>query len=246
MNDKEGLVDLLIHDLVGPLSVASTSVTNLLYKAERYGPLSDQQRRALERALRNVQKSQNLVQEIVEISRSKEGLFQKGLFSMKEVVKEALLDALETTFPHEAEKLCSSPNAEEFEQILESHGIFTEITGKYCQSPFCHDQRKICQILRNLMSNALKYRHRRMSVFVSGDIDLVVSVENDGFGIPKEELEAVFKKFYRVRDGRRPEIAGLGLGLTGVKTMVQAMGGEITLESHEEVGTRFTVRIPPL
>ena len=246
MNEKEGLIDLLIHDLVGPLAVSATSATNLLHKAERYGPLTDQQRRVLERVLRNVKKAQTLVQDMVEISRSKEGFFQKELFSVKEVVEESLLDALESTSPDVMEKLGSAPDPKGFEGILESHGIFTEIKGKYCQSPFCHDQRKVCQILRNLMSNALKYRHRRMEVSISGDVDLLVAIEDDGQGIPKEELEAVFKRFYRIKGNKHSERPGLGLGLAGVKVLVEAMGGEISLESREGAGTRFRIKIPPL
>ena len=96
------------------------------------------------------------------------------------------------------------------------------------------------------MSNALKYRRKRVNLSVFGEPDLLVSVEDDGLGIPKEEQEIIFERFVRLNDKRRAPVAGLGLGLTGVKTLVEAMGGEITLESREGVGTRFMVRIPLL
>ena len=79
-SQKERLFDLLIHDLAGPLAIASTSTGNLLHKAERYGPLSESQKRVLERVERNVEKAQNLLQEMVEILRSEEGLFQRDFF----------------------------------------------------------------------------------------------------------------------------------------------------------------------
>ena len=70
-------------------------------------------------------------------------------------------------------------------------------------------------------------------------------VEDDGIGIPLEDQEIIFKRFVRVNEKKLPHVSGLGLGLTGVKTLVEAMGGEITLESQEGCGTRFIVRIPP-
>jgi two-component system phosphate regulon sensor histidine kinase PhoR len=85
-----------------------------------------------------------------------------------------------------------------------------------------------------------------MGVSISGEMDLLVSVDDDGIGIPAEEQEAIFKRFVRLKDKRNAHIQGLGLGLTGVKTLVEAMGGDITLESQEGVGTRFVVRIPPI
>jgi signal transduction histidine kinase len=77
-------------------------------------------------------------------------------------------------------------------------------------------------------------------------MDLFVSVEDDGIGIPAEEQETIFKRFVRLNDKRSTPVQGLGLGLTGVKTLIEAMGGDITLESQEGVGTRFIVRIPPI
>ena len=245
-NEKERLFDLLIHDLTGPLSIASTSTVNLLQKADRYGPLSESQRRVLERIQRNVQKAQNLLQEMVEILRSEEGLFQRDLFLIEKTVQDSLFDALEMSAPHAVERLCLVQSHEEFRGCLKEYGIYIEITGKYCKSPFCHDQKKIRQILRNLMGNALKYRKERMGVIISGDTDMIVLIEDDGMGIPLADQEAIFRRFVRLNDDQHAHVPGLGLGLTGVKTLVEAMGGEITLESREGVGTRFMVRIPPV
>jgi signal transduction histidine kinase len=83
-----------------------------------------------------------------------------------------------------------------------------------------------------------------MEVKISGEADLVVSVEDDGIGIPLKDQELIFKRFVRLAGEKRASVPGLGLGLTGVKALVEAMGGEITFESREGVGTRFVVRIP--
>jgi CheY-like chemotaxis protein len=247
MTEKNRLFDLLIHDLAGPLSVVSTSTENLLQKSDRYGSLTDQQKHTLERTLRNIRKAQTLLREMVEIFRSEEGLFQSDVFQIEGTVRESLLDVLEIVAPHAVEELLGAKNQEEFQKILNANGIFVEITGKYCESPFCHDQKKVQQILRNLMSNAMKYRRRRMAVCITGEMeDLCISVEDDGVGIPQEQQEAIFGRFVRLDDKRYAGVPGLGLGLTGVKALLETMGGDITLESREGFGTRFTVRIPPL
>jgi signal transduction histidine kinase len=246
VDEKGRLFDLLIHDLSEPLSIISTSACSLLQKAERYGPLTDRQKTSLERILRNTRKAQSLVREMVEVARSEEGVFQKESFSVGTTLRESLLDVLEFALPHWTEKLCCIGDQEEFRIMLGEKGIFTEISGRYCRSPFCHDQTKVRQILRNLISNALKYRRERMVVCLSGETDLVVSVEDDGIGIPAGEQESVFERFVRLKSEKRTEIPGLGLGLPGVKALVEAMGGEISLVSREGIGTRFMVRIPPL
>jgi len=245
--EKKGcLIDLLIHDLGGPLSVVATTVLNLLEKAERYGPLTDRQKGALERILRNSRRAQSLIQEMLEISRSKEGIFQRERIRIGKILKESLLEAMEAALPDIADNFCRIDDEKEFQCLLETQGIFVEMSGKYSRSPFCHDQRKVQQILRNLISNAMKYRRRRLKLSVHGDFDLIISVEDDGIGIPPGDQEIIFKRFVRLKDKKGIDLPGVGLGLAGVKALVEAMGGEITLVSREEAGTRFTVRIPPL
>ncbi len=246
LDTKWRLFDLLIHDLRGPLSIVSTSTDNLLHKAERYGPLTDQQKRIIERILRNINKAQTLLNEMVEILRSEERLFQQDHFSIERVLNESILEVLEVSAPDVAEELCQTRNQEQFKKGLEDQGICIQIKGKYCQSHFCHDQKKIKQILRNLMSNALKYRRKRINASIDGNLDILISIEDDGLGIPREEQRVVFERFVRLNDKKHPDMPGLGLGLSGVKAMVEAMEGEITLVSREGVGTCFTVRIPPL
>jgi len=245
-SEKGPLLDLLIHDLTGPLSVVSTSAAGLLQRESRYGALTDEQKRLIERILRNVRKAQTLLNEMIEISRSEEGLFQKEFFPVEEILKESLLDVLEVHDPQVVEKLSGPKSLGESRPVLENLGIFISITGKYCELPFCHDHKKIQQILRNLFSNSMKYRRSRVEVCISGDVDLCVSFEDDGVGIPPEDQEAIFDRFVRIKEKRHAGIPGLGLGLTGVKALLEAMRGEISVASREGSGARFVVRIPPL
>jgi two-component system, OmpR family, phosphate regulon sensor histidine kinase PhoR len=73
--------------------------------------------------------------------------------------------------------------------------------------------------------------------------DWILSVVDTGAGIERHHLPRIFERFYRVDPGRSREAGGTGLGLAIVKHLVQAMGGEITVDSGPG-GTRFSVRLP--
>jgi signal transduction histidine kinase len=244
--EKEQLFELLIHDLTGPLSVISVSTAGLLGNTDRNGSLTERQKSTLDRILRNVNRSQVLLHEMIEILRSEEGLFRKEPFLVEKILKESILLVLEVDSRKTVETLAREKNMKRFCEMLAPYGIFIEITGKYSRSSFSHDPSKVQQILRNLLSNALKHRRNRVDVSISGDADLLVSVEDDGPGIPDKDQKSIFQRFVRLKDKGRPYVPGLGLGLSGVKALVEAMGGKITLVSRKGAGTRFSVNIPPI
>jgi CheY-like chemotaxis protein len=243
---KERLFDLLIHDLRSPLAIVAASVHNLIHRGERYGPLTDKQIQVMERIGRNVRKSQVLLQEMIEILRSEEGIFQREYFYLEPVLLAALMDALEIALPEIYDRLRQASHPREFQTLLESQGIFFQITGRFSRSFFCHDPRKIQQILRNLVSNALKYRRSRVGIRIEGEAELFIRVEDDGPGMSDEGQKMVFNRFVQLEPAPVSPLAGLGLGLAGVKTLVETMGGEITLTCQKGEGTVFTVAIPPL
>jgi two-component system phosphate regulon sensor histidine kinase PhoR len=111
------------------------------------------------------------------------------------------------------------------------------------------DRRGLYRVLRNLVDNAIKYNRRGGWVEVRAFEDHgvpVVEVADNGEGIPAGELKAVLQRFYRVDRARTPGDGGLGLGLAIVKHMVQALGGNLELDSREGVGTTVTVRLLPV
>jgi signal transduction histidine kinase len=246
MNKKDSLIDLFIHDLTGPLSIASTCVHSLLDKEDKYGAVTDRQKATLKMVLRNVNKAQTFLKEIIEIYRSEEGLFRHELCSIRDMLRESVVDAMEMVDPVAAEKLYGKREDEEFQRLLENNGVVIDITGKFGMTPFCHDEKKIQQILRNLITNALKYRREKVTISISGDTELVITVTDDGSGIPLEKQNSVFKRFSDIKGKENGDVAGLGFGLSCVKTIVETMSGNITLSSRKGKGTCFVVRIPPL
>jgi two-component system, OmpR family, phosphate regulon sensor histidine kinase PhoR len=109
------------------------------------------------------------------------------------------------------------------------------------------DVRKLTLAVSNLVDNAIKYGKEGGRVAVSGKIDssgCTVEVEDDGPGIPPEDLPRIFERFYRVDKGRSRELGGTGLGLSIVKHIVESHEGTLHAESRLGVGTRFVIRIP--
>ncbi len=109
------------------------------------------------------------------------------------------------------------------------------------------DPIKLNQILYNLTDNAIKYTPEGGSILVSlrGEgSNLVWQVRDDGIGIPPEDQEHIFERFYRVDKARSRETGGTGLGLSIVKQLVQMHGGTITVQSEPGHGAEFTVTLP--
>ncbi len=93
---------------------------------------------------------------------------------------------------------------------------------------------RVQQVLANLLSNARKYSPRGGPILLSASVNnhhLEISVEDSGVGIPKEALEHVFEKFFRVESLAHRDIRGTGLGLTISRQIVEAHGGRIWAES---------------
>lgn len=105
----------------------------------------------------------------------------------------------------------------------------------------------LIQVLDNLLSNAIKYSNDHGQIYLTARVEdsvLYLSIKDEGVGIPKEEQEHVFKRFYRVDKARSREMGGTGLGLAIAKEMILAMDGEIGLESEPNKGTLVWLRIP--
>ncbi|HCA81074.1 MAG TPA: hypothetical protein DEP53_15195 [Bacteroidetes bacterium] len=109
------------------------------------------------------------------------------------------------------------------------------------------DTDAISQAILNLLSNATKYSDDRKVIRISVERDAgfaAVSIEDEGVGIPKEALEKIFEKFYRVHNEKTKETRGTGIGLTLTKHIVEAHGGTIEVQSELGKGSTFTMKIP--
>jgi CheY-like chemotaxis protein/anti-sigma regulatory factor (Ser/Thr protein kinase) len=110
------------------------------------------------------------------------------------------------------------------------------------------DEGKVSQILRNLISNALKFTERgeiRVSAQLVADGEQVeFAVADTGIGIAREDQERIFEEFVQVRSAVQARVKGTGLGLPLCRRLADVLGGAITLESTPGVGSVFSVRLP--
>lgn len=109
------------------------------------------------------------------------------------------------------------------------------------------DKTKLNQILMNLATNAIKFTppHKTIILRIQKEKDwLVFNMIDEGIGIAKERLEAIFKQFEQADRSTTSEFGGTGLGLTITNSLVQLLGGEISVISEIDVGSIFTVKIP--
>ena len=103
------------------------------------------------------------------------------------------------------------------------------------------------EVISNLLDNAIRYNKKGGWVKVESkemDGKVEISVSDNGIGIPKESIERVFERFYRVDKSRSRESGGTGLGLSIVKNGMERMGGEVRVESTQGEGSVFTLTFP--
>ena len=108
------------------------------------------------------------------------------------------------------------------------------------------DAQQLERVFLNLLSNAVKFSHDGGTININAVVDdaLVVTVADHGIGIPAGEQDQLFTRFFRSSTADRSAIQGTGLGLTIVANIVQQHGGEIAIESAENVGTTVTLTLP--
>jgi len=109
------------------------------------------------------------------------------------------------------------------------------------------DEVHITNVVSNLLDNAIKYCTKvpEISVYTRNKgNEIIISVIDNGIGIAAKEQKLIFERFYRVATGNLHDVKGFGLGLSYVKTIVEAHGGRIEVESAEGKGSRFDVILP--
>jgi signal transduction histidine kinase/ligand-binding sensor domain-containing protein/ActR/RegA family two-component response regulator len=108
------------------------------------------------------------------------------------------------------------------------------------------DEHRIRQILTNLISNALKFTEKgyiELGAYLDGGY-VVFYVQDTGHGIPKEELDAIFYRFVKLEQDQTTAKRGVGLGLSISRRLAFLLGGDLTVQSQVDVGSKFILRLP--
>jgi signal transduction histidine kinase len=227
--DSASVLAHLSHELRTPLN--SMLALAQLLRDGLVGELNSEQQRYVEIIERSGQSLVRLVNDVLDLSRLKLGYPDVEIRSLD------IRDQLEATVAALA-------------PLAEAKGIALLVP---CAAPLplvrC-DPERLRQILMNLMSNAIKFTDRgRVTLLAeAGERMVVVHVIDTGIGIPAPARARIFEEFFQVAPvgghagGRRGEGAGLGLAIA--RRLVRLMGGDLSVESTEGVGSRFTFTLP--
>ncbi len=103
------------------------------------------------------------------------------------------------------------------------------------------DKTHLSNVMNNLIDNAIKYSGDSVTITISGN-EKLISVTDNGIGIPAKSIPYLFNKFYRVPHGNRQDVRGYGIGLYYVKSILDKMGWDIEVKSKEGEGSVFTIK----
>jgi len=224
---KSDFVSNVSHELRTPLTAIKGAVDLLLREVP--GPLNENQTHHLSRVRSNTQHLAGLINDLLDLSKIEEGKIQldAGRVSLGGLVHEVM----ETVRPMAAEK-----------------PVLLEVDVPEPSVLVWADRDKVTQVLMNLIGNAIKFTPSDGTVGVSAANDrsgwVRVSIRDAGPGIPTNEQEKIFEKFYQVTQDGGPKPKGTGLGLAISKSLVELHGGKIWVESEEGRGSTFSFTLP--
>jgi signal transduction histidine kinase len=192
------------------------------------GNITEEQTKSLNVVLRNTNRLDNLIQDILDISRLESGTMK--FIPNKTNIKEMIQDVAET--------MKSSADRKDI-------NVKTKIKGEI---PFLTiDDDRLKQVIINLVNNAIKFSEENKEIIISAELidsDILFEVQDFGRGIPEDKLENVFETFYQVDSGVDRKFGGAGLGLAISRGIVLAHGGKIWVESKVGEGSSFKFTIP--
>jgi len=137
--------------------------------------------------------------------------------------------------------------AKTFAAMAEDRGIVMETQVPNASVEVLGDEEALCQVVSNLLDNAIKYTPEGGRVWVRVYLqgaDAVIEVQDTGVGIEPKDRERIFERFYRVDKARSRELGGTGLGLSIVKHIAISHGGRVTVDSTPGMGSTFRVFLP--
>jgi two-component system phosphate regulon sensor histidine kinase PhoR len=134
----------------------------------------------------------------------------------------------------------------EFNQLEELGGTITS-TLKAQESILSADLVHVTNIINNLLDNAIKYCDKTPQIVISSINQkgkIMISIQDNGKGISRDNLKYIFDKFYRVPTGNLHDVKGFGLGLFYVKTIIEELKGTIQVKSTLNQGSEFIITLP--
>jgi len=224
---KDNFLSNISHEIRTPLT-SLKSYTQLL-SSGAFGKLNKKQDENVKILLDSISQLEHLVTDLLDVSR-----FESGRMPMhfeKNDVNKLIRETVK-----EFDPLIQKLDGKVLFKLDEKHKNITV------------DKDRIKQIIRNIVSNAVKYHGERpLKLIISSHLEeknIIVCIEDNGIGIAKVDMKHLFEKFYQVDQGMKRKIGGSGLGLVIIKQIARAHQGNVHIESEPGKGTRVYVQLP--
>jgi signal transduction histidine kinase len=228
---RDRFLSIASHELKTPLGPLRIAIQHLQRQIERGALQPDELTGTLERMDHQAARLANLIDDLLDISRLREGQLALRCAPLDLV---ALTREVVERFRTEAAATESRSQTIRLELAVET------LEGHW-------DAQRLDQVLTNLLTNALKYSAPESTITVrleSAGGYARLSVDDQGIGVPAEDFERLFEPFHRARNAPSVYFGGLGLGLAICKGIVEHHGGRIWARSEEGRGSTFAVELP--
>ncbi|WP_392477919.1 sensor histidine kinase [Nostoc sp. C110] len=210
------------HELRTPLTIVHGYLQSVL---RRQNNLTQTQQEALETAASEAERTIRLLQDLLDLARADNGYlyFQMKSYVLNDLVEEVVMMAKKYS-----------------DRIIKIESNVDRIEVKA-------DYSRLKQVLLNLIDNAIKYSEANTPIVLElNQLEdrAIIQVCDRGYGIPLQQQARIFERFYRVDESRSHTTGGCGLGLSIVKTLVEGMGGSVSVQSKLGEGSTFTISLP--
>ncbi len=224
--EKDNLLSMCAHDMKSSLSIIGGFVLRLLRKSKDVD--LEKMITYLQIIQKETQKLENLINDFLEYSRLQTGKLRPN-FSTTSLDRE-LLDLFD------AYKLKASESGLDLELVNDQEMILIDV-----------DASQLRRVLTNLLDNAIKFSKGKGKIKImthQDDKEVTIIIKDEGIGIEQEDLPFIFDAFHKGKSGVKN--SGVGLGLAGVKSIVEAHRGTISVKSEPGKGSTFIVTLPKI
>lgn len=223
---KTEFVSISAHQLRTPLSAIKWTLRMLL--DGDLGEITKEQREFLEKTYQSNERMIKLINDLLNVTRIEEGrfIYKKSLVDFRDVV-EKIIETYRDEISRKEIKL-------KYRKPEEKFSLFV-------------DEEKISLAVQNLIDNAIRYTPQGGEIEVElkkGEKEILFKIKDSGIGIPEDQKERIFQKFFRAANAMKFVTEGTGLGLFITKNIIEAHGGKIWFESKEGKGTTFYFTLP--
>ncbi|MEH2460973.1 sensor histidine kinase [Nostoc sp.] len=210
------------HELRTPLTIVHGYLQSVL---RRQNNLTQTQQEALETAASEAERTIRLLQDLLDLARADSGYlyFQMKPYVLNDLVEEVVVMAKKYS------------------------ARLIKIESKFYPIEVKADYSRLKQVLLNLIDNAVNYSEADTPIiFQLNQLPdkAIIQICDQGYGIPLQQQARIFERFYRVDESRSHATGGSGLGLSIVKTLVEGMGGSVSVQSKLGEGSTFTISLP--